>query len=152
PVAMVSYCEWVALVRRMIPLNMLTFTTAPKIVNGVFAVPKGPNSQRLIADLRPANSQMIPSPHVDLPRPDLLARLVPLDSGPLYVGKVDLDNFYHRIRIPGWLQPWFALPSVRAGDVGLGEQYGPETLVYPCCATLPMGWSHSVYVAQASHE
>jgi hypothetical protein len=30
--------------------------------------------------------------------------------------------------------------------------YGNDTLIYPCCKTLPMGWSHSVFVAQQAHE
>ena len=35
---------------------------------------------------------------------------------PFCVAKVDLDNFYHRIRLPEWLQPYFALPPVRAAE------------------------------------
>ncbi len=33
------------------------------------------------------------------------------------MAKVDLDNFYHRLRLPVWMRPFFALPAVRAGDV-----------------------------------
>lgn len=51
-----------------------------------------------------------------------------------------------------WLRPYFALPPVRADDVGLESVYGKDTLIYPCCRTLPMGWSHSVYLAQTAHE
>jgi len=37
----------------------------------------------------------------------------------LYVAKVDLDNFYHRLRIPVWMQQYFALPPVPAAAFGL---------------------------------
>ena len=149
----VPYSEWCLLVRRMLPLGMLSFTADPRCVNGVFAVPKDGDAQRLIIDARPCNLHMRPSPHVSLPTPDLFAQLQPLPNQPeLYFGKIDLDNFYHRLRLPEWLRPWFALPRVRAGDVGLVDGFEPSAWVYPCCATLPMGWSHSVFVAQAAHE
>ncbi len=28
---------------------------------------------------------------------------------------------------------------------------GPDDLVWPCCTTLPMGWSHSAFLAQEAH-
>lgn len=149
-----SAAEYAALVRRMSLLNMVDFTRTPKVVNGVFGVPKDGDSIRLIVDARPANRVFIPSPKVELPTPDLLTELAVDPSRPLYVAKVDLDNFYHRLVLPAWLRPYFALPPVRAGDVSpeLANQYGLSTLVYPCCTRLPMGWSHSVYLAQQAHE
>src|SRR5579872_1183961 len=50
------------------------------------------------------------------------------------------------------MYPYFALPPVRAGDVGVGDQFGDNVMVHPCCKTLPMGWSHSVLLAQLAHE
>ena len=41
---------------------------------------------------------------------------------------------------------------MRAADVGLAEEFGVDALIYPCCTTLPMGWSHSVFLAQSGHE
>src|SRR5690349_4242743 len=75
--------------------------------------------------------------------------LLQVDPGvAVWVAKVDLDNFYHRLLLPEWMQPYFGLPPVLASDIGVDG----EGLVYPCCKTLPMGWSHSVFVAQACHE
>lgn len=135
----------------------------PKVINGVFCVPKqGTDSLRLIIDARSANDVFVEPPHVELPTPDLLARMIPEPSRPLFVAKVDLDNFYHRLRLPEWMRSFFALPAVTAGEVGLFgavvEEDGVTTvlrssdMIYPACTTLPMGWSHSVFVAQRAHE
>lgn len=147
-----SSTEYQALVRHMHSINMLAFTTEPKVVNGFFGVPKDGDKIRLIIDARPANCRFVEPPKVELPTPDLLANLVAPTGKPFYAAKVDLDNFYHRLRLPVWMRPYFALPPVRAADVGLSGQYGADTLIHPCCTTLPMGWSHSVYVAQLAHE
>ena len=144
-----SQPEWVKLVQRLQSLGMVAFTAEPLVVNNVFGVPKDGDRVRLIVDARPANQVMIDPPPVSLPTPDLISKLQAI--GPFVVAKVDLDNFYHRIRLPEWLQRYFALPPVAASDVGLAG-FAPGTLVYPCCVTLPMGWSHSVYIAQTAHE
>jgi len=144
-----SRSEYVALIKRMMALGMLSFTATPQCVNGVFGVAKDEDKIRLIIDARPANSLFVEPDHVDLPSPDLIAQIcVPTDNN-LYVGKSDLDNFYHRLRLPEWMQPYFALPAVKCSEVGL---QGGDCAIYPCCRTLPMGWSHSVLVAQAIHE
>ncbi|MDO9355796.1 MAG: hypothetical protein Q7T55_19015, partial [Solirubrobacteraceae bacterium] len=148
---MASRPEYLLLVRRMLERGMLDFTTAPVIVNGLHGVPKGPDGIRLIIDARPANLWFCDPDHVDLPTPDVLARLRTAGKRPFAVSKGDLDNFYHRIRTPPSFWPYFALPPVRAADVGVGGRFGADALVWPCCTTLPMGWSHSVFVAQTAH-
>lgn len=147
-----SKSEWVKLVRRLMAAGMVEFTTQPKVVCGVFAVPKDDATDRLIIDARPANAVFAEPAAVKLPTPDLLAKLSCDPKRHLFVAKVDLDNFYHRLKLPVSLRPYFALPPVRACDVGLGSEFGSDTLVHPCCVTLPMGWSHSVLLAQAAHE
>ena len=149
-----SSCEWVKLVRRLFALGMIEFTQQPKVVCGVFAVPKSDSSDRLIIDARPANVVFAEPEPVRLPTPDLLARLCTDGSRKFFVAKVDLDNYYHRLRLPVWMRPYFALPAVRAGDVSVevAARFGADCRVFPCCVTLPMGWSHSVLVAQLAHE
>lgn len=112
-------------------LGMVSFTTAPKVVNGVFAVPKDGDKQRLIIDARPANAHFVDPAKVELPTPDLLAQLVVPTGQPIYVAKVDLDNYYHRLTLPEWLRPYFALPAVRAQDVGVSHIYGADAMVHP---------------------
>jgi hypothetical protein len=147
PVMKIDQQEYRKLFLRMHAKGMLTVTREPKVVNGLFAVPKDVDKQRFIIDARPANFRFRKSPDVQLPTPDLLATVRPVPGKPLYVGKIDLDNFYHRIRLPDWMCPYFALPPLRAGDVGLEAEYGADTTIWPCCATLPMGFSHSVFLA-----
>ena len=110
--------EYLALVRRLNAVGMLSFTKEPKVVNGVFVVPKG-DGLRLIVNAIPSNTNFVDPPAVQLPTPDVLATLQADPSKPLYIGKMDLDNFYHRLRLPEWMWPYFALPPVRACDVGL---------------------------------
>jgi hypothetical protein len=147
-----SQTEYVAVIKRMMAVGMVSFTTQPAVVNGVFGVAKGDGSMRLIIDARPANSAFVDSPQVHLPTPDLTAHLeIPADS-PLYVAKVDLDNFYHRLRLPDWMHRFFALPPILSQELGVNPMFGFDVMVFPCCTTLPMGWSHSVFVAQSVHE
>ena len=149
---MCSQSEYLLLLQRMIDKDMITFTIKPRAVNGLFGVDKdGGASIRLIIDARPVNSMFVPSPPVSLPTPDLVAQFdVPIGTT-LYAAKVDLDNFYHRIRLPEVWWPYFALPHITAGDLSLAG-YPADAIVYPCCKTLPMGFSHSVFIAQAVHE
>ncbi len=142
--------EYVALIRRMMGLGMVSLVREPVVVNGLFAVPKG-GKQRLIIDARPANALFPPPPHTDLPTPDLIASLVVPSDVPLFAAKCDLSDFYHTLRLPDWLVPFFALPSVTYRELGV-DSLTPDALVHPACTTLPMGWSHSVFLAQSAHE
>ena len=145
-----SYSEYVKLILRLRDRSMVKFTKEPIVVNGVFGVPKdGGASIRFIVDARPANAVFVDPQPVALPTPDLLAQLVTDPTRKLYAAKADLDNCYHRIRLPEKLCPLFCLPPVLARDVGLGDG---DDEVWPMCTTLPMGWSHSVFLAQAIHE
>ena len=141
--------EYIKLIRRMMPVGMLSFTAQPKVVNGLFATAKPDGLQRLIINGKRGNRVFFDPPPVSLPTPDITARLSVPPGARLYTAKTDIDNFYHRLLLPEWMWPYFALPPVSSASVGLP---GPDHLVYPCCRTLPMGWSHSVYVAQSAHE
>ena len=144
--------EYHLLLRRMNERGMLSFTQQPVCVNGLFGVPKDGDAIRLIIDCRPVNALLVPSPKVALPTPDLIAQFNIAADAPLFAAKVDLDNAYHRIRMPAAWHPYFALPPIHASDIGGIIGYGNDAIVYPCCSTLPMGFSHAVYLAQAAHE
>lgn len=152
PTVFASGDEYVKVINRMRGLDMIDFTLQPRAVNGLFGIDKGDGTQRLIFDARAANNLFVDPPSVSLPTPDKIASLRTQLGAPVYVAKVDLDNFFHRFVLPEQYRPFFALPAVRAGDIGLADQYGADTMVFPCASRLPMGWSHSVFLAQSAHE
>ena len=145
-----SRAEYVQLVRRMHAVGMLSFTSTPLAVNGVFAVGKDADSDRLIIDAQPANRLFVDSPHVSLPNPSHLVQLQLPPDAPMFVAKTDLSNFYHHLGLPAWMQPFFALPPLSPAEL-LACGVAPGA-AFPMCVTLPMGFSHAVYIAQTGHE
>jgi hypothetical protein len=132
-------------------LEMLSFTRDPAIVNGIFLTPKSDTMWRVIIDAQPLNERCIDPPHTELPSPAALASLVSTD--PFYIAKLDLDNYYHRLLLPESYRKYFALPPVRLRDIGITVAgFDPDELVYPCCTTMAMGWTHAVYLAQEGHR
>jgi hypothetical protein len=133
-------------------VGMIDFTTAPRAVNGVFAVVKDSDADRLIIDAQPANRLFVDPPHVMLPNPSHLVQLHAEKGTKLYPAKSDLSNFYHQMELPVEWRPYFALPPLTAEECAeLGVPYAGVP-VYPMCTTLPMGFSHAVVLAQRAHE
>jgi hypothetical protein len=148
-----SRAEYVRLIARLHRLGMVAFTRRPRAVNGVFAVAKDADSDRLIIDAQPANRLFVDSPSVALPNASHLVQLRVPRGARLYVGKSDLSNFYHHFLLPAWLQPFFCLPPLTpAEQCQLGLPEASEQPLWPMCTTLPMGFSHAVYLAQTAHE
>lgn len=148
-----SAAEWVAFVLRMNALGMVTFVTKPKAVCGAFAVAKGDGKLRAITDARPANWCFIEPDRVNLPSPDALARIRIPAGATAFAARTDVSDFYHALRTPQWMWPYFCLPPVEAAALPVaarpsGRALGP---VYPALTTLPMGFSHAVLLAQEAH-
>ena len=162
PRVLAERSEYVKLVHRMLRVGMLQLTSTPHCVNSLFGVPKG-DDIRLILDARLANCYFVDAPHVSLPSPSHLAQLQA--TGSFAVAKCDLSNFYHQLVLPQWIRSYFALPSLTAREQAslascsdlppavrseLASAKGSR--LFPCCVTLPMGFSHSVFLAQSVHE
>jgi hypothetical protein len=145
-----SRTEYVRLVARMHSLGMLSFTSCPKAVNGVFTVAKDRLTDRLIIDAQPANRRFVDSPHVALPNPSHLVQMAVPAGETMSVGKSDLSNFYHHLGVPEWMQPYLALPPLTAAE--LASCGLPAGAAFPVCLTMPMGFSHAVFLAQTAHE
>jgi hypothetical protein len=145
-----SRSEYLKLLDRMRAVGMTGMTSAPKAVNGVFAVAKDESTDRVIIDARFANRLFIDSPHVALPGPAHLVQLMVPTDAVMYSGKSDLSNYYHHLGVPEWLQPYLALPPLAPTE--LSERGLPLDAAYPMCLTMPMGFSHAVYLAQTVHE
>lgn len=136
--------------RRLADSNMCLFRDSPPLViNGVFAVPKGPDAQRFIVDMRPGNSCFQPPESVLLANPGVISELHLPPGASLYVATADADNMYHRLRPPTWLQDYMGLPPVNSDSVGLP---GPSRTVYPVLTSCPMGFNWAVLLAQSIHE
>jgi hypothetical protein len=147
--------EYVQLIKRMAATGMLSFTTQPKVVNGLFGVAKPDGDIRLILDARPANSVFVSPPPIRLPSPTAFSNLYIDPSNPVYVAKMDLDNFYHQLLLPDWMCSYFCLPPICVDllDSQVTRTFDTTArLVYPMCRTLPMGWSHSVDASQSLHQ
>ena len=144
--------EYIKLMQRMLAVRMVTYSvTKPKCVNGIFAVFKDTDSDRVIIDARRSNTWFTVPPKVKLPSPAHLIMLqVPPDEC-LASAKMDMRDYYHKMELPEWMYEYFGLPPLTAGDLDIPE-IDPAQIIYPCCRTLPMGWSHSVYIAQSVHE
>lgn len=144
------------MLRRLVAVNLIDFQTSVDCVNGCFGVDKDSAAPgallRFIFDTRPANERWVDPPPFLLPSPDDLAALQVSPDQTVYVAKDDLDSYFHRIRIPLWMRSWFGLPPVRAQDMDLADVFGWNTLIFPVCCTLPMGPSHSPFLAQSAHE
>jgi hypothetical protein len=136
----------------MIENGMISFTSHPRAINGVFTVAKDEQSDRLIIDAQPANRCFVDSPDVLLPDPSHLLQLQIPPNTELYTGKTDLSNYYHQLGLPEWMQPFFCLPPLTPDELRSLGISADTTCCYPMCLTLPMGFSHAVYIAQSVHE
>ena len=161
--------DYIGVIKRLSDIGMLAWTRTPAAVNGIFGVPKEPGQPdtplRLIIDARAANARFVDPPHVDLPTPDIVGRITVPAGQPLYLAKVDISDFYHRILMPEAWWPYFALPYLTAaecttasitiapfGTAVHARRMSPTERWFPCVRTLPMGFSHAVPLAQALHE
>ncbi len=137
------------LIRRLLDAGIISMQfVKPLCVNGLFAVRKDADSDRLIFDGRRANAFFLPPPSPNLPSPTDLADLVVPPHSTLYVGKSDIANMYHRLRVPEWLSTYLGLPSLPMCAVGTNTDL---RIGWPVFRTLPMGFSHSVYLAHLLH-
>lgn len=146
--------EYVKLVARMLSIGMLSFTSQPKAVNGVFTVGKDADFDRLIIDAQPANRLFRDPPGVTLPNPSHLVQLRLEPGSRMFVGKSDFSNYYHHVKLMDWLRDYFALPALTRDEwnsIGVDHGESVETF-YPVCLSMPMGWSYAVVIGQAIHE
>ena len=123
---------------------------------GLFTVWKKNGTQRLVVDCRGSNFHFDEPEHVALASGASLSSIEIPDGQELWISGVDIcDAFYH-MGLPSSLRPFFSLPRVRAGDLGItelqGHALGPRDWVRPRFAVLPMGWSHALAFCQRVHE
>ena len=85
---------------------------------------------------------------------DSLSRLQVPPGDTLYVASLDLKDYFHTLRIPARMSQYFCLPLISCRCLraaGLDVQ-SEQDFVYPCFASLPMGFSWALWAAQRCHE
>ena len=104
------------LVRRLVSAGMVKLQKhAPLVINGLFAVPKGDDQQRLIVDCRRANYAMAEPPAVNLPSS---ASLVRLQKAVRWAAKANLSNYLPLAAQSSMVYSiiWFACAARAFGD------------------------------------
>ncbi len=114
------------------------------------------NAQRPIFDARWSNSHWAQPDDVHLATGQSFAG-IEVDSGsPVWLGEVDIANCFYTLELPSEFRPYFALPSIRAGDAGVAHTVegavASHDRVFPCLRVVPMGWNHALGACQMIHE
>ena len=79
---------------------------------------------------------------------------VPEDAQNWFVGSTDIHNAFHKMRIPGRLQAFFAMPAVLASEVGYTgrtvdqKRLAPDSPIYLVPATHPMRFSWVMFFCE----
>ncbi|CAK0898367.1 unnamed protein product [Prorocentrum cordatum] len=144
------------LVKRLADAGMVTYTDTPRERCGLFFVCKKSGKQRMVVDCRRANCWFQRPAAVALATASSLGELAVPEGKELYVGHVDICDAFYRFGLPEAFRGYFALPSVKAGGVGMvrlrERPLQPGSRVWPVLAVLPMGWSHALYWCQTVHR
>ena len=121
-----------------------------------FVVRKKIGTLRFICDARKATARFKEPPGVALPSGEALGRMQYSQGACLYGAGLDLKQFFRPVLISEDMRGFFALPSVKAFEVGVttldGAAVSGDTVLHPCFCTLPMGFSWAMWAAQAMHE
>ena len=137
---MVKDGQYAKLIKKLVGVGVVELVLEkPVAINGLFGVEKdGGKTQRLILDARNGNLYFITPEDPELPHPGYITQLQNDSGKELEVGKIDIDNFYHRLCLPVFLRKFFGLPPVMID----GQLFWPRMLA------VPMGWSRSILVSQ----
>lgn len=149
---LVSCGEYHQLLDELFIRGMISFQSTAEVVNGLFAVPKTDEIQRLIADMRRTNALFSEPEKTTLVGPDTISKVQVPPGAKLVQATRDLRDFYHRLAMPAKWRPYFAWPSVDVSLIPSAARAGLHGTLFPVLVSLPMGFSHSVRIAQLIHE
>ncbi|CAK0861934.1 unnamed protein product [Prorocentrum cordatum] len=148
----------------LVRIGLVTLTRRPLSVLGLFFVKKKDGERlRLIVDCRRSNALFRPPPGVDLLSGEGLGRIeVPVfkegDLSELRVvlGVGDVADCFHRMKLDGDIRRYFCWPPLLASATGEtlieGQAAGDSEMVWPMSQSLPMGFSWSLFFAQAANQ
>ncbi|CAK0864325.1 unnamed protein product, partial [Prorocentrum cordatum] len=149
-----------------VPLDQLLGKDGPDIVRrldgddfeevGLFTVWKKDGRQRLVIDCMGSNLHLAEPNKTSLASGASFSRMELQEGEQLWTGGVDIADAFYNVGLPGELRRYFALPRLRAADLGLkvveGQSVSSRAWVRPCLAVLPMGWSHALDFCQRVHR
>ena len=118
---------------------------------GVFFVVKKSGQLRLILDTRKANTFFRRPKCAHLPTPAAWCSLEVSEGDTLFTAAGDIADAFHRMELPAHLRRFFRLPAIKCRYLARHlwpEGCGGNDYVTPEYATLPMGWSWSLYFCQ----
>ena len=153
--------------RQLLDIGLFRATRTRRGTVGIFFVKKKNGSLRLILDCRPTNELFRKPPSTPLATAECLASFEIDDSSGasiaddlfVYIGISDIENAFHRMRMPRWLSDFFCLPfTLCAGDMGMvGQMVDGHKLSYHdelslAASNLPMGFTWSLFFAQRISE
>lgn len=123
---------------------------------GFFTVGKKNGKQRAIWDARRFNCWFREPDPVALASGESLNDLRVTDSQILWMGQLDIANAFYMFSLPRELRRYFFLPAVPAHWAGVSQvewrEVGPNDMVWPRLAVVPMGWTHALVLCQRLHE
>ena len=144
--------EWRKVVVRMVEAGMVRLsTTAPEWVNGVFAVEKNADEDRVILNAAPFNLRCRRPGDPHLPSPTDLGEIMAEPGNRLFAASLDTSNMFFTLGLKGkleYISDYLAMPEVDGAHFG----FPAGTPVWPHLLVAPMGWTHSVKIAQPVHE
>ena len=148
--------RYAAFCKRLQDSGLVEFRETYKEQVGVFTVWKKSGKQRLVIDARLANMRFEEPETVHLATGSTFAA-IEVDPGPaIEVGGVDIADAFYHIELIEDLREFFALPGIRASDVGVtkcgGKHVPGHQKVFPCLKVVPMGWTHALWICQMAHQ
>ena len=155
PVLKRSKSSYVKFLRRLHASKLIEFRTQAREHVGLFCVWKKNGRQRMIVDARLSNQWFDPPMKVELATGSSFTQ-IEVDPGPcIQVGGVDIADCFFNILLPEEFRDLFALPSVKASEVGVNVADGTvvqeSQVIFPVFRVIPMGFTHALWVCQQCH-
>ena len=148
----------VGFVRNLVTAGSVGFVEDAVEHVGLIFFAKKAGAQWFVVDARVSNRRSLRPPPGPLLTGEELCHVefqgAPEDAQNWLVGSADIENAFHQMGIPWWLQAFFALPAVLASEVGYTgktidrRRRAPDSLKNPVPATLPMGLSWAMFFCQ----
>ncbi|CAK0816959.1 unnamed protein product, partial [Prorocentrum cordatum] len=123
---------------------------------GLFTVWKKDGRQRLVIDCRGSNFRFGEPDKTSLASGGSFSSIELAPGEVLWTAGVDIADAFYNMGLPPELRHLFALPRLRAAQLGVRELGGRpvpgRAWVRPCLAVLPMGWTHALDFCQRVHR